>query len=71
MSLALPEMRSKATRDEDHEHCPLADLEVVADVNRAIEDLAVQRVDVPVEADEVLCEPDAARNERLVGMRRP
>ena len=58
----------QATRDEDHEHRPLAALDVVADLDRAIEDLAVEPVDLPIEADEVLRDRDVTRRERLRGL---
>ena len=59
----------QATRDEDHEHRPLADLEVIAGLDRAIEDLAVEPVDLPIQGDEVLRDRDVARRERLRSLR--
>src|SRR3954452_20987648 len=50
--------------DERHVHRPLADVGVVADFDRDAEDVAVEAVDFPVLAHEVLREADVARIER-------
>src|ERR1700743_535208 len=44
----------QAARHEDHEHPPLAQLQVVADLDGALEDLAVEPVDLRILAHEIL-----------------
>jgi hypothetical protein len=59
----------EAACDEDHEHRPFAQLEVVADLDRPPEDLPVQPIDLGVLANQILRELDVALGERLLGLR--
>jgi hypothetical protein len=54
--------------DHDHVHRPLAGVRVGADLDRHREDLAVEAVDLPVLADEVLGHRGVARDERGLGL---
>src|SRR3974390_3084306 len=55
----------QATRDEDHQHRPLANLKIATDLERAVEALAVEPVDLPVTANEVPSHRDVASVKRL------
>src|SRR5829696_2938243 len=54
------------TRHEHHRHRPLADVRVVPDLDRAVEALAVELVDLRVLAHEVLGQLHVAERERLL-----
>ena len=69
MSTALSPIRSSARATSIIVHRPLAGVLVVADLDRAPEDLAVERVDLPVLAHEILGQLDVALGERLLGLR--
>ena len=61
MSTALSPIALERARDEHHVHRPLARVRVVADLERQLEDLAVEAVDLAVLAHEVLGQLDVAR----------
>jgi hypothetical protein len=58
----------QAARDEDHQHRPFARVEIVSDVHRADEDLAVESVDFPVAVGELSGDVYVAHRERLFGL---